>query len=226
MSTPTLSRTEFATAPRLPQRAQVVAPQLRLADSPAAAVLRAAAVRGPISRDVAARATDLSIATVNRQVSALLGAGLLRERADLTASGAIGRPRVPFEVNHESTSPSEFISARSSPASWPVTCVDACSAESRSRPRGPTRTARCTGSPVVRVGSLPAGTGVNHCGSEWRSAAASMPPVASSTIRDWVGTRRASAESSANRSGCRSRYRRTSKPWRRRSCYWLRVFRR
>lgn len=26
---------------------------------------------------------------------------ILRERADLTASGAIGRPRVPFEVNHE-----------------------------------------------------------------------------------------------------------------------------
>ncbi len=43
----------------------------------------------------------MSIATVNRQVSALLGVGLLRERADLTASGAIGRPRVPFEVNHE-----------------------------------------------------------------------------------------------------------------------------
>jgi predicted NBD/HSP70 family sugar kinase len=45
--------------------------------------------------------TSLSIATVNRQVSALLEAGLLRERADLSASGAIGRPRVPVEVNHE-----------------------------------------------------------------------------------------------------------------------------
>lgn len=82
-------------------RVQVVAPDLRIADSPAAAVLRVASVEGPISRDIAARATGLSIATVNRQVSALLGVGLLRERADLTASGAIGRPRVPFEVNHE-----------------------------------------------------------------------------------------------------------------------------
>ena len=86
-------------APR--NRVQVVAPDLRIADSPAASVLRVASVEGPISRDIAARATGLSIATVNRQVSALLGAGLLRERADLTASGAIGRPRVPFEVNHE-----------------------------------------------------------------------------------------------------------------------------
>jgi predicted NBD/HSP70 family sugar kinase len=38
---------------------------------------------------------------VNRQVIALLDAGLLRERADLAVSGAIGRPRVPVEVNHE-----------------------------------------------------------------------------------------------------------------------------
>ncbi|WP_281249979.1 ROK family transcriptional regulator [Rhodococcoides yunnanense] len=82
-------------------RVQIVAPDLRVADSPAASVLRVASVEGPISRDIAARATGLSIATVNRQVASLLGVGLLRERADLTASGAIGRPRVPFEVNHE-----------------------------------------------------------------------------------------------------------------------------
>ncbi|MBY4129525.1 ROK family protein [Rhodococcus fascians] len=82
-------------------RVQLVAPDLRVVDSPIASVLRVACVEGPISRDSAARATGLSIATVNRQVSALLGVGLLRERADLTASGAIGRPRVPFEVNHE-----------------------------------------------------------------------------------------------------------------------------
>lgn len=104
MSIPTLSS---PTAParsagiRTATRIQVVAPDLRIADNPAAAVLRAASRNGPISRDAASRETDLSIATVNRQVAALLGAGLLRERADLTASGAIGRPRVPFEVNHE-----------------------------------------------------------------------------------------------------------------------------
>ncbi|MDV6263482.1 ROK family protein [Rhodococcoides yunnanense] len=82
-------------------RVQLVAPDLRIVDSPVASVLRVACVEGPISRDSVARTTGLSIATVNRQVSALLGVGLLRERADLTASGAIGRPRVPFEVNHE-----------------------------------------------------------------------------------------------------------------------------
>ncbi|MFI8566567.1 ROK family protein [Rhodococcus sp. NPDC078407] len=82
-------------------RVQLIPPDLRIVESPAASVLRVACVDGPISRDSAARTTGLSIATVNRQVSALLGVGLLRERADLTASGAIGRPRVPFEVNHE-----------------------------------------------------------------------------------------------------------------------------
>lgn len=100
-----MSATTFASPPALPRftagRVQVVAPELRISDNPAAAVLRAASGQGPISRDAASRETGLSIATVNRQVAALLGAGLLRERADLAASGAIGRPRVPFEVNHE-----------------------------------------------------------------------------------------------------------------------------
>ncbi|MFD4368643.1 ROK family protein [Rhodococcus sp. NPDC058521] len=82
-------------------RVGIVAPDLRIAEGPAAGVLRVARSRGPISRDVAAKATGLSIATVNRQVSALLDLGLLRERGDLTASGAIGRPRVPFEIDHE-----------------------------------------------------------------------------------------------------------------------------
>jgi predicted NBD/HSP70 family sugar kinase len=64
-------------------------------------VFGAARLRGPIARDVIAQTTGLSIATVNRQVTALLDAGVLRERADLAVSGAIGRPRVPVEVNHE-----------------------------------------------------------------------------------------------------------------------------
>ncbi|HEY5858525.1 MAG TPA: ROK family transcriptional regulator [Aldersonia sp.] len=79
----------------------MVAPQLRVADSPAAAVLRAAVTQGALSRDAVARATGLSIATVNRQVAALIEAGLLRERADLAESGAVGRPRIPIEVNHD-----------------------------------------------------------------------------------------------------------------------------
>jgi predicted NBD/HSP70 family sugar kinase len=79
----------------------VVAPSLHLSDAAAASVFRAVRLRGPIGRDVIATVTSLSIATVNRQVIALLDAGVLRERADLAVAGAIGRPRVPVEVNHE-----------------------------------------------------------------------------------------------------------------------------
>ncbi|OBH83476.1 hypothetical protein A5679_05070 [Mycobacterium scrofulaceum] len=82
-------------------RRQIVPPALYIADSAAASVFRAVRLRGPVGRDVIAGVTSLSIATVNRQVIALLEAGLLRERADLAVSGAIGRPRVPVEVNHE-----------------------------------------------------------------------------------------------------------------------------
>ena len=80
---------------------QILPPSLHLSDSAAASVFRAVRLRGPVGRDVIAGVTSLSIATVNRQVIALLEAGLLRERADLAVSGAIGRPRVPVEVNHE-----------------------------------------------------------------------------------------------------------------------------
>ncbi len=82
-------------------RRQIVPPALHIPDSAAASVFRAVRLRGPVGRDVIAGVTSLSIATVNRQVIALLEAGLLRERADLAVSGAIGRPRVPVEVNHE-----------------------------------------------------------------------------------------------------------------------------
>ena len=80
---------------------RVLSPSLHLSDSAAASVFRAVRLRGPVGRDVIAGVTSLSNATVNRQVIALLEAGLLRERADLAISGAIGRPRVPVEVNHE-----------------------------------------------------------------------------------------------------------------------------
>lgn len=82
-------------------RHNVVAPALSLPQAAAAVVLGAARMRGPIARDEIAQLTSLSIATVNRQVTALQEAGLLRERPDLAASGAIGRPRVPVEINHE-----------------------------------------------------------------------------------------------------------------------------
>jgi predicted NBD/HSP70 family sugar kinase len=61
-------------------------------------VLAAARRGGPAFRDELVDATGLSLATVNRQVSRLLEAGLLRERPDLTPSGAVGRPRIPVEV--------------------------------------------------------------------------------------------------------------------------------
>jgi predicted NBD/HSP70 family sugar kinase len=80
---------------------QILPSALHIPDSAAASVFRAVRLRGPVGRDVIASVTSLSIATVNRQVIALLEAGLLRERADLSVAGAIGRPRVPVEVNHE-----------------------------------------------------------------------------------------------------------------------------
>ncbi|MDO3650793.1 ROK family protein [Nocardia mangyaensis] len=101
MSTPIIERSiSRAGAGRARVSRPVVAPVLRRSDNPAAAVLRTSA-SGPVFRDSAARATGLSIATVNRQVASLLSAGLLRERPDLTAAGAVGRPRVPFEIDHD-----------------------------------------------------------------------------------------------------------------------------
>lgn len=82
-------------------RHRVVSPTLSIPAAAGASVFAAARMRGPIARDVIARVTSLSTATVNRQVGALLDAGLLRERPDLSAPGAIGRPRIPVEVNHQ-----------------------------------------------------------------------------------------------------------------------------
>lgn len=67
--------------------------------SPAGAVLTAARRDGPTFRDDLAAATNLSHATVKRQVAALLEVGLLRERPDLVPAGAVGRPRIPLEVD-------------------------------------------------------------------------------------------------------------------------------
>jgi predicted NBD/HSP70 family sugar kinase len=81
-------------------RHHVVAPSLRMPDAAPGSVLTAIRQRGPVARDAIATLTGLSIATVNRQVSALLDAQLLRERPDLAVVGAIGRPRIPVEINH------------------------------------------------------------------------------------------------------------------------------
>jgi predicted NBD/HSP70 family sugar kinase len=85
----------------LRNRHHVVAPSLRAPEAAPSAVFAAVRQRGPVARDTIATLTGLSIATVNRQVSALLDAQLLRERPDLAVPGAIGRPRIPVEINHE-----------------------------------------------------------------------------------------------------------------------------
>ncbi len=101
MRSTTLTAESHTYTSPLRSRRRVMAPSLHLSDAAAASVFRAVRLRGPIGRDVIATVTSLSIATVNRQVIALLDAGVLRERADLAVAGAIGRPRVPVEVNHE-----------------------------------------------------------------------------------------------------------------------------
>ncbi|QUH03224.1 ROK family transcriptional regulator [Saccharopolyspora erythraea] len=65
----------------------------------AALVLAAIRREGPLSRAAIARRTSLSMATVSRQVSALAELGLVREVPELTWHGAIGRPRVPVDVD-------------------------------------------------------------------------------------------------------------------------------
>ena len=79
----------------------VITPGLRIVDTRPAAVLRVARREGPIFRDAAAARTGLSAPTLNRHVVALIEAGLLRERTDLAPSGAVGRPRLPFDLRGE-----------------------------------------------------------------------------------------------------------------------------
>jgi hypothetical protein len=78
---------------------RVFAPQLRLADKPAGVVLRVIRRGGLVLRDEIVAQTTFSAATVNRQVTALIDAGLVRERADRAASGVVGRPRLPLEID-------------------------------------------------------------------------------------------------------------------------------
>ncbi|WP_024794134.1 ROK family transcriptional regulator [Tomitella biformata] len=86
----------------VPWTPAIVPPTFAIAGIPSAAVFRVLTRRGPLSRDEIAKATGLSSATVNRQVSALLTGALVRERPELVAHGAIGRPPVPVDVSHES----------------------------------------------------------------------------------------------------------------------------
>ncbi|GAC81079.1 Sugar kinase of the NBD/HSP70 family, may contain an N-terminal HTH domain [Gordonia malaquae] len=79
----------------------VVPARLRVGTGPAAAVLHAVRAGGPVTRDQIVTAVDLSAATVNRQVNALLEAKLITERPDLVDTGAIGRPKIPLTLDRD-----------------------------------------------------------------------------------------------------------------------------
>ncbi|QKT06201.1 ROK family protein [Gordonia sp. X0973] len=81
--------------------AGVVPAALRVGTSPAAVVFARVRNGSPVTRDRLAESSDLSTATVNRQVHALLEAGLVVERPDLVDGGGIGRPKVPLTLNHD-----------------------------------------------------------------------------------------------------------------------------
>lgn len=72
--------------------------------STASLVLEHARARGVVMRDELVDAAGISPATVNRTVTAMVAAGLLRERPDRTRLGAVGRPSVPVEID-----PREFV---------------------------------------------------------------------------------------------------------------------
>lgn len=83
-------------------RGGVIPAALQLSSAPAAAVLHAIRVGGPVTRDQLVAATGLSPATVNRQVHALAAHGLVAERPDLVPPKAIGRPKNPLTVDRDS----------------------------------------------------------------------------------------------------------------------------
>lgn len=79
----------------------VVPATLQIGSTPAAAVLHAIRVGAPITRDRLADVTGLSPATINRQVTALAGQGLVTERPDLVSPGSIGRPKNPLTLDRD-----------------------------------------------------------------------------------------------------------------------------
>ena len=66
--------------------------------TPAAKCLHLIRLTPIVTRSELVEATGLSQPTITRATSALLGAGLIRERTDLTQSRGRGRPTVPLEV--------------------------------------------------------------------------------------------------------------------------------
>ena len=54
---------------------------------------------GPVIREDILRTTGLSASTVARALTTLTEVGLVRERAELVADGAIGRPSIPMDLD-------------------------------------------------------------------------------------------------------------------------------
>ncbi|MCL2612912.1 MAG: ROK family protein [Nocardioidaceae bacterium] len=69
--------------------------------STSAQVLEQVRAAGLSTRDEVVARSGLSVATVGRAVTALVEAGVLRERPDRIRSGAVGRPGVPVEIDPE-----------------------------------------------------------------------------------------------------------------------------
>lgn len=82
-------------------RSGVVPAALQVGTTPAAAVLQAVRINAPVTRDQLSAATALSPATINRQVTLLVGRGLIVERPDLIDPGGIGRPKNPLTLDRD-----------------------------------------------------------------------------------------------------------------------------
>ncbi len=220
-ATPTLHNASSAAHAKraLLARHHVVAPSLRVADAAAGSVFGAARLRGPIARDVIAQVTQLSIATVNRQVTALLDAGVLRERADLAVSGAIGRPRVPVEVNHE---PYLTLGIHIGARTTSIVATDlfgrTLDVVETPTPRGTAgRRAGVAGGqrPPLSEPLAPPPPAVGRCGRRWcrrQQHRLPRPPDG------WAGRMLPSARCSPRRSACRCRSRPMSTRWPVRNC--------
>src|SRR4051812_23958673 len=86
---------------RTTRRGDLPAPVARRPRDSAAAVLRAVLDHGPIARSTAARASQLSAASVTGLVAALLDRGLIREAPEAAGPPGAGRPHVPLDIEPE-----------------------------------------------------------------------------------------------------------------------------
>ncbi|GAA3969859.1 ROK family transcriptional regulator [Gordonia caeni] len=79
----------------------VAAARLRVGTAPASLVLNAIRIGGPSMRDQITARTGLSAATVNRQITALVAAGMVDERPELLDGRGVGRPKIPITLDRD-----------------------------------------------------------------------------------------------------------------------------